>query len=134
MTLTGCSPGDAPKSLLEVPQMVDVLTDFHLAEAALSKDNLSVKDREIKRHYFQDVILEEKGVDRTLFFDSYQYYLQHPALIDTIYSHIIDELNRLVPVEQERHYKRTELEKAKPKWQHEREARLNEQREAAKKR
>ncbi len=133
LIMAGCSSQETPQNLLNVPDMVDILTEFHLAEAAITRENMSVKDREVRRHYYQDVILKEKEVDREAFFQSYHYYLTRPELIDTIYSRMIDDLNQLVPVEQEKRFKQKEKEKTKPKWKIEREARLNQQKEAAKK-
>lgn len=87
-----------PKGIIAPDKMGKVLTDFHLADA-VSNQNFPVKGVSDsiawKNKSFRNVILRKYYIDTATFDRSFNYYVQRPAEMDSIYSKMISDLNRL---------------------------------------
>lgn len=70
-----------------------LLLDIHIAEAIVTTDYRKDVDPKLRQQILMDSILMEKEIDRETFLTSYDYYLSQPAIMDSMYSHIIDSLN-----------------------------------------
>lgn len=90
--LAACS-GEKKMPLLPVDTMVDILQEFHLAKAQIDTDHNSIKYRREETEMLYAAILQKTGVEPSLFSYSYDYYLDHPVLLDTIYVRVIKGLN-----------------------------------------
>ncbi len=92
--LLGCEGGEreVPEDKIRPERMEEILLDFHVAEAISGKGGGPVSRRSMLREDLQIEILERYGLDKETFFDSYQYYLEHPVLLDSIYSRLIRTL------------------------------------------
>jgi hypothetical protein len=115
-----CQETQAPDDLVSVERMTAVLKDFHLGDAAVAKDTLTPEQRSFRREEMQQLILEKYSLDPQTFFSSYEYYLTQPVLMDTIYTRIINQLNKQLPLEQEERYQKFKEEPQKrqlPAWQ-----------------
>ena len=88
-----CSSNDAPKDIIAQEKMVDLMIDIHMAEAGLQDLRLQ-KDSAIKVFAAQEkYILKKYGVSDSSFLRSYNFYLEHPAMMEEIYTAIIDSLS-----------------------------------------
>lgn len=100
LVAVGCDKDNQPPDLLEVDQMIKILKEFHLGEGSISQLRLSGDQRTEMRDRLYDKLLEKYTIPRETFYSSYEYYLTQPMIMDTIYTHIIDELNHQLPEEQ----------------------------------
>ena len=90
---------EKPKILIKKTQMVDMLVDFHLAEATFQ--NRSYRDSSIANTTSTDFyysILSKYEVPDSVFEKSYVYYLSKPKSFEKMYR---DVQNKLSEMEQE---------------------------------
>lgn len=90
--LTACS-GGKKSPVLPIDAMVEILQEFHLAKAQVDTDHGSTKYRREEIEVFYTAILQKTDVEPALFSASYDYYLDHPVMLDTIYARVIRGLN-----------------------------------------
>jgi hypothetical protein len=81
-----------PEGILSKDQMVSALTDFYLKEAKVNTLGLHTDSATtLMEHYKDEYARGKKFADTTLDV-SYQYYLNRPLEISTIYDRVIDSL------------------------------------------
>lgn len=86
-----------PDSILPVQKMAEVLTDIHIAESAvqeLKTDSLRLMKDVIIRDYYTDIMTLHK-VSFIEFKNSYDYYTEHPLLMNYIYKNVTNNLSLL---------------------------------------
>ncbi|MCI4671466.1 MAG: DUF4296 domain-containing protein [Bacteroidia bacterium] len=91
LSTLACNPENKSAEEKALPEelMRDILIDFHVAEAiAGRRGGLSVY-REMFRKDLTKDILEKYDVSKETFFESYEYYMEHPSKMDSIYVQII---------------------------------------------
>jgi hypothetical protein len=94
LLLTACGgTTSVPEGIIPEAEMELLMLELHLAEAIVTTDYQKGLDPKLRQQMLTDSILIEKQIDRETFLASYEYYLSKPALMDTMYSHIIDSLN-----------------------------------------
>ncbi|MEM7370707.1 MAG: DUF4296 domain-containing protein [Bacteroidota bacterium] len=81
--------------ILDREKMTTVLLEYHLADAIVDNKGGPLVQRNIHREEIMDEILDKEGVNREIFYKSYQYYLIMPAQFDSIYVDILDRLQVL---------------------------------------
>ena len=83
-----------PEDILPKEKMGNILIDIHLAE--LSIQVVSSPEDSLKKaisHYY-DTIFKIHHITDEDFFKSFNYYLQHPDLMDEIYQEMIIEMSK----------------------------------------
>ncbi len=90
--LSASCGGQEIANLLSHDQMVEILTEFHLADAHVSKNTSNIRYRDYERDLYYDAILNNAKIDRETFYASYDYYIDHPVELDTIYQRIIRDV------------------------------------------
>lgn len=100
LAFVACQQDTKPPELLPVEEMVKILKEFHLGEGSISQLRLSGDQRTELRDQLYDKLLDKYSIPRETFYSSYEYYLTQPMIMDSIYTHIIDELNHQLPEEQ----------------------------------
>ncbi len=87
-----------PKGIIAPDKMGKVLTDLHLADA-VSNQNFPLKgvsDSIVwKNKSFRNLIIRKYNIDTATFNRSFNYYVQRPAEMDSIYARMITDLSRL---------------------------------------
>lgn len=80
---------------LNKDKMVEVLMDVHLAEASFSVVDRNKKDAqaEMKNEYAR--IFKKHEVKADDFFNTYNYYISHPALLDSVYGELVSRITTL---------------------------------------
>lgn len=73
-------------------QLITILTDIHLAEAAVESETISVKDSML--YIYTNQILEKNQISRKDFDTTMSLYAQHPTRLDTIYKRVIRSLQK----------------------------------------
>lgn len=87
-------PDNQPKGLLSKEQMVNILTDIHIAEARANRSQLRSFDS-IQVYYkvLENDVFKKHKVDSAAYKRSYQYYLEHMKEMDDIYTAVVDSLS-----------------------------------------
>lgn len=81
-----------PDNLIPMKEMKKILTDIHYADAyAFQEFRADTIYRAAAGMYLE--IFEKYGVDTAAFNSSFNYYVQHPKLMDNMYAAMIDSLN-----------------------------------------
>jgi hypothetical protein len=94
-----------PVHLIGKDTMVKVLADIHLLEASLGIKVFEEKKMDHTRNLIKEKIYGNYAVSKKQFFDSYNYYSQHSAQLDSIYTDVITEISK----------RQSELKKSNPK-------------------
>ena len=92
--LAGCQEKEEFQKL-SMDQMVEILTEIHMADALVDSKGGALIHRKIRREEIIDEILESRQIERVLFYQSYQAYLLEPALMDSIYTKLLLGLQSL---------------------------------------
>ncbi|MDX2246123.1 MAG: DUF4296 domain-containing protein [Bacteroidia bacterium] len=83
-----------PENILSEEKMQVVLADIHTMEGIGDANIRHIKARKNFREDMQDEILKKHGLDRPTFLRSYEYYLNHPILMDSIYYRMIKDYDQ----------------------------------------
>lgn len=84
---------DIPDTIIQVNDMINILTDVHLAESAapvLKNDSINA-DVLIQSYY--PMIFEHYEISQQKFKSSFQYYTEHPLILNYVYQKVIEQLN-----------------------------------------
>ena len=91
--IMGCNTADQiTDTLLNEVVMSNILLDVHLLESKIN--TLGKKGDTSFQIYdhFEKLILEKHGVDSLVYTQNLAYYLEHPSLLEKVYTAIIDSL------------------------------------------
>ena len=82
-----------PEGVLTKKEMVKVLMEVYLAEDKVSR--LSLKPDSSKKVFavFKDKVFDKVAVKDSLFDASFDYYMNRPKDMETIYTALVDSLN-----------------------------------------
>lgn len=87
-----CAPekrGTQPPDLIPHEEMVGVLTDLTLCEAALGGEPLAAFHDTLSRIN----VLKERGIAQERFLNSFRYYTEHPKELRSIYAEVVARLD-----------------------------------------
>jgi hypothetical protein len=84
-----------PSDVLSKDKMVDVLVDVHLAEASLGLERISGPrlDQLTAKKY--DSVFMKHQITYEQFKTSYEYYVEHPVVLDDMYQEVINHLSTM---------------------------------------
>ena len=83
-----------PSNILGKDTMVQILTEMHLIESSLGIRIFEDKKIIHTRNVIKAKVYQQYGVSKDRFFNSYNYYSQNSAAIDTIYADVISEITK----------------------------------------
>lgn len=90
-----CKPtsDDKPDDLIPRAQMVDILTDIHIAEAKAGRLGIPSTDSSgvVYRRFERDIHRKYK-IDTAVYHRSYRYYAAHPKELEAIYEDVVARL------------------------------------------
>ncbi|MDR2908028.1 MAG: DUF4296 domain-containing protein [Bacteroidales bacterium] len=99
LTLTNCSSKPAkPQPFLKEKQMVELLTDMHMAEAMLQQKQSRVSNMDSTRLYANSMyskLFEEYGLNKTSFEANMAYYTYYSRELEKIYTEVDNRLRTL---------------------------------------
>lgn len=91
--LASCmDPDPKPDDLIPVGKMKEILIDMHYADAYAFQEFRSDSIYRAAAGMYLD-IFEKYQVDTGSFNRSFQYYINHPKVLDRMYAAMIDSLN-----------------------------------------
>lgn len=88
-----------PKDPVDEDLMVEVLRDFHLSQSYHELKGLPADTLDLVMNRSFNYILEEKGVDREKFQETFDYYLTHPEEFTLLYERVVAEIDSINPEE-----------------------------------
>lgn len=83
-----------PKNLLNRQQMAAVISDIQLAESAVTQKNMHPDTSNMTQAGYYDFIYKKHAISKEDFEGSYQYYISTPDEMDSIYTVVLEILNR----------------------------------------
>lgn len=83
-----------PASVLPHATMVQILSEFHLADAVANQYSGTMTTRDSLRRVIQLQVLQRGQVAPETFYQSYDWYLKHPAELDSVYSDVLRDINK----------------------------------------
>jgi hypothetical protein len=92
-----CAPSNEkdkmPDDIIPQEKMVNILSDMHIAEA-MARNKIHLGDTNVQTviNYY-GVIYKKNNISEANFKKSYEYYMHHPLLLDSVYSEIITKLS-----------------------------------------
>jgi hypothetical protein len=94
--LMGCARDQQlPPGILSQEKMIEIMADLHLAEAKIKSVRITTTDS--ARNLFavyELAIFDKYNTDSAQFNQSKAYYLEHPALMQSLNTALLDTLNR----------------------------------------
>lgn len=90
--MAGCEKNPKPKDLLSEEKMVNVLIDIHLTEGIASSLPIPYDSSQVLYTLLEKDIFIKHQVPDSVFTRSMIYYLQDPAIMDRIYTRVVDSL------------------------------------------
>ena len=96
ISLSGChGPKDEkPADLIPEEQMIDILTDIHVADAIVdNKYGQQKVDLPLTNALYSQIYKNHK-ITAARYKSSYKYYEANPELMDNIYTQVITELSK----------------------------------------
>jgi hypothetical protein len=81
--------------VLSKEQMVQILTDVHIAEAKVSELGMSGDTVQVTQSKYLQFVCDKNKTSIKVFDDSYQYYTTQPVILDSIYQQVIANLSLL---------------------------------------
>lgn len=82
-----------PDTILPQQKMVDIIADMHLAEAIVVANPHGGDTNTQKVIDYYGFIYKKHNVSKENFKTSYDYYIHHPVLLDSVYSDVITKLS-----------------------------------------
>lgn len=93
--LMGCSES-APTEVLDFDQMAEILAEMQVVHAGVDL-TLEQKDGKLSAtQEYNAAILEAQQVEGETFYESYEYYQEHPELMDSVYVRVLKILEAQV--------------------------------------
>ena len=84
---------EKPKNLVSTKQMELILGELHMVDALVNQRGLAADSAKKMSTDFYDFIYRKYGVEKNDFNNSYQYYLNNPIEMDSIYVNVLENLN-----------------------------------------
>lgn len=82
-----------PADVIPQPKMQDILYDMHLAEGVIAIQPSQGDSNTRRALGYYDLIYRKHQVSKEEFKKSYEFYIQHPVLLDSVYTRMIEKLN-----------------------------------------
>lgn len=82
-----------PDGVLKPEQMEAVLYDMHLAEGVVATVPHGADSNTRRALGYYQLIYKKHQVSEEQFKNSYQFYVQHPVLLDSVYGRVIEHLS-----------------------------------------
>ncbi len=90
--LFGCGEKQA-STVMAAESFRPLLKEMLIAESGVEALPLSYTEKKEAREQRYRLIFQNAGISAEDFFNSFEYYRMQPEIMDTLYAHILDELN-----------------------------------------
>jgi hypothetical protein len=94
VVLLGCVRKDnPPEDILSKQQMVSFLIDLHLMEAKINVTRFPKDSTKVYFPAIEEALFKKHNITDSIYFKSYQYYLNDMFEMEEIYSAVVDSLS-----------------------------------------
>ncbi|MCS6819109.1 MAG: DUF4296 domain-containing protein [Chitinophagales bacterium] len=83
-----------PEHIIPYSKMQNILLDIHLADAIASREAISEDVQKRNTLSLYHSIFEKHQISSKQFQESFNYYLLHPQLLDSMYVNIVIEISK----------------------------------------
>lgn len=84
-----------PDHILSKQKMAEVMLDIHLLEASISLNVTNVDKYTIGNPTPNFDVLKKNNITKKQYDESFDYYTQHPALLNEVYQEVLNELSKM---------------------------------------
>src|SRR5688500_10614741 len=95
--LLSCSGDKIPEEILPRDKMIDVMIDIHLAEAAISTQQIYGENANQKAADYYDRVFRQHGIRKEEFRKSFDWYTAHPEIFKEVYDELIVKMSSQEP-------------------------------------
>ena len=94
--ITACSKGDQkiPADVIPKEKMTMILTDVHLAEAAITLKSINAQPTKDYSGPQYEYVYKLHHIDKEKFVKSMKYYSSHPKDLEELYTEVLNELSK----------------------------------------
>ena len=92
MSAACTSKVEPPQDLVSPAKMSEILVDIHLLEKKISQSRVPYDSQQLMYAHFEQLVFEKHQLDSATYINSLKYYLADPALMETIYTSVVDSL------------------------------------------
>lgn len=89
-----CNQNASKKGVLDRDKMISLLTDLHLADGYLSNMGPGDSVKQVAANYY-NLVYKKHFTDSIQWKNSLEFYSKQPKLLDTMYSQVVDNLNKI---------------------------------------
>lgn len=101
--ICSCSgKNDVPNGILDKEQMANVLIDIYDAEYKAQHVGVNYDSSKVLFRHYELKILEEHGINDSVYRKSFAYYLDNPIEFESVYDIVIDSLSLQEQVDEAR--------------------------------
>jgi hypothetical protein len=95
LCLFACAPEkvNVPGDILSQHRMSEILADMHIADAVTNMKSLSTDSLRQMGVDYREFIYKKHHTDHTAFSKSFEFYKEHPLMMDSIYAEVITRLS-----------------------------------------
>ena len=93
LVVSACSDSQTSNSIMDKDEMVNYLIDLHMAEAAMQNLRLGSDSAKMVFSVQEKYMLQHHNITDSVFINSYSYYLEHPMVLEEIYSAVVDSIS-----------------------------------------
>ena len=91
--VVSCSSSNPPVDVMGETEMISYLIDLHITEASVQNLRLKKDSAELVFGVQQKYLHKKHNITDTTFVVSYNYYLEHPVVLESIYSAVVDSIS-----------------------------------------
>lgn len=97
ITTIGCSQNNnlKPDPFFDRKKMSDILTDIQIAEAGVNQIGLISDSLNKSMLWHYDFVYKKHNVTEKQFAENYDFYLQEPADLDSVYADVLNNLAKM---------------------------------------
>lgn len=88
-----CSSDRLPESVMTEEQMIKYLVDLHITESSVQNLRLKADSAKVVFATREKYLLKEHEITDSIFIKSYNYYLNNPERLESIYSAVVDSIS-----------------------------------------
>jgi len=93
LAASSCGNFNEQDQIMSQDEMVNYLIKLHIAEAQVQNLRLKKDSSVIVFAIYEKHLLSESGLSDSLFINSYNYYLQYPEQLESIYEVVVDSIS-----------------------------------------
>src|SRR4051812_47941425 len=93
LAITSCHHKKTPTGVLTHAEMLHVLSEVYINEQKLARISLRPDSAKIVFDSMKSIVFTKAGTSDSVFKKSFDYYVEHPAEMELIYSALVDSLS-----------------------------------------